>query len=283
MSTLAKDSVAAVLATLCLSGLVVRTNAEEITSATAPEVAQQAASQDEDKWVFNSPLYLWASGMSGTATVNGRRVSYDLSFTDIYDHLDVGFMAYFELAKPQYGFYVQPNYDALSADGGSGGIKAQLETQLWIVEFGGFYRIWNSASDRPANLYAVVGGRYWNIHNNLTVKDPILGKQTGADTAWLCDPIVGLRFTEYLTKKVHVWVQGDIGGFGIAENTSRFSWQVMPLIGYDFTMPVIKKPSTVFAGWRWLNVQHLQSTSSGKTSIDLTMSGVIVGVNVQLF
>ena len=269
-----------VLGTVCLSGLVRPARADEITVASAPVATPDATGQEDDKWTFTAPLYLWASGVEGGISINGRRANFDLSFDQVFNHLDISIQAYLQLAKPQYGFYVQPNYMKLSADGGTAHIKADDDLQLWIVEFGGFYRIWHSGTDRPANLYAVAGGRYWNIHNEITIKDP-LGKTEAASTVWMMDPIVGLRFTEYFTKRLHVWVQADVGGFGISDDTSRFSWQVMPLLGYDFTMPVIKKPSTVFAGWRQINVQYLNGGSAN--SFDITFSGVLVGLNVNLF
>jgi hypothetical protein len=236
-----------------------------------------------DKWTFNSPLYVWLAGVNGDLTIRGQSAHLDLSPTDVLNHLDVSFMGYFELAKPQFGFYAQPNYMKLSADGSAGPhIKANDDLQLWIVEFGGFYRIWQSSSDRPAELYAVAGGRYWNVHNELTLKSP-LGNTSGAGTTWLMDPIVGLRFQEYFTKRLHVRVQGDVGGFGISDDTSRFSWQLLPTVGYDFTMPVIKKPSTVFVGWRQINVQHLSGSGASKKSFDLNLEGALIGLNVQLF
>lgn len=283
MSAAPKNPMIVVMAAVCLTGLLMPVHAEEITSATAPQMAQQAEeSQDPDKWTFNSPLYVWLAGVNGGISVKGRSAHLDLSPTDILNHLDVSFMGYFELAKPQYGFYAEPLYMKLSADGGAGHIKANDDLQLWIAEFGGFYRIWASDSDRRASLYALAGGRYWNVHNKLTVKDP-LNKVNVAGTVWMMDPIVGLRFEEYFTKRLHAWVQADVGGFGISDDTTRFSWQVTPLLGYDFTMPVIKKPSTVFAGWRQLNVQYINTTEATKQSFDLTLQGVLVGLNVQLF
>jgi hypothetical protein len=272
-----------VLGAVCLSGLVHSSRADEITVASAPVATPAATTQDEDKWTFNSPLYFWAAGLNGDLTLGGRSAHLDLSPTDVLNHLDVGFMAYLELAKPQYGFYAQPNYMKLSANGGSAGFKANDDVQLWIAEFGGFYRIWTSGSDRPASLYALAGGRYWNIHNKLTINPPIGPNENFAGTKWLMDPIVGLRFEEYFTKRLHARVQADVGGFGLSSDTSRFSWQVLPTVGYDFTMPVIKKPSTVFAGWRQINVQYVGKSGGNKRSADLTLEGVIIGVNVQLF
>jgi hypothetical protein len=74
-------------------------------------------------------------------------------------------------------------------------------------------------------------------------------------------------------------VQADVGGFGLSAQTSRFSWQIEPLLGIDFTMPVVKFPSTAFGGWRWLDDQHVQ----GSNSYHIMLDGLVVGLNVMLF
>lgn len=274
-------STIAVLVLVCLNGLMLPVRADEITSATAPQVAQEAASQDEDKWEFKAPLYLWAMALTGTVTLKGNNATVDQSFTDLFDHMDQGFMAYLILAKPQYGFYVNPNYFSLSFGGhDSSGNKVTLDTQMWAIEMAGFYRIWEYEGDRPASLYAVGGARYWNLHNNIKVK----GDGADAGTKWLLDPMIGLRFKERITQHVHVMGQSDIGGFNLAGQTSRFSYQLMGLIGYDFTMPVIKKESTVFGGWRQINIQKTSGSGTvNQDAFNLNFSGVVLGLNVELF
>ena len=270
---------------VCLAGLVIPARAAEVAAAPAAAAApvlDPAAGQDEDKWVFNSPLFIWAVGLKGSVSAGGRTVHVDESFQDLIKATDVAFMGYFELAKPRYGFYAQPNYMQLSASGGDRIVKANVTSEMWIVEFGAFYQIWKSNSDRPASLDILAGGRYWSIHNELTLKDP-LGSTSGASSSSLFDPILGLRFQEYFTKRFHARVQGDIGGFDLSNSQSRFSYQILPTVGYDFTMPVIKKPSTVFAGWRQINVQHDNHSTSHKEEYNLNFQGVIVGLNVQFF
>jgi len=281
MSDTMRRAMIAVLGSVCVSGLIAVAEADEITAATAPQVAQQTEQkdQDQDKWVFTAPLYLWAPGISGSVTSHGRTGHFDVGFDQLLDNMEVGFIAYFQLAKPEYGFYVEPQYDSFVTKGKSDSIKASLETQLAIIEFGAFYRILYSGGDHPGSLYLVGGGRYWYLHNLLRVKDPVAGTQSGGKMDWLIDPIVGLRYTQYFTQRIHGWVQADVGGFGLSAQTSRFSWQIEPLLGIDFTMPVVKFPSTAFGGWRWLDDQHVQ----GSNSYHIMFDGLVVGLNVMLF
>ena len=250
------------------------------TTATEMYARPTASGGGEDKWTFTSPLYLWAVGLTGTATLKGNTLTVDESFTELADHLDQGFTAYLQLAKPQYGFYVNPNYYGLNFSGKIGPIKSELDLQLWIIEMAGYYRIWEYAGTRPADLYVVAGARYWNLHENLRIK----GSGHTAETQWLLDPMIGLRFNEAITQRLHFMTQADIGGFNLAGQTSRFSWQWMANLGYDFTMPVIKKPSTVFVGWRQINVQKTSGSSTvNQTAFNLNFSGIQVGLNVALF
>jgi hypothetical protein len=287
-----KRAIVSVLTAVFLTGSLARVQADEAAAPVAPTAEPQAnsfsssAGNDPDKWVFSSPLYIWAIGLTGTATLKGNNLNVDQSFTDLMDHMDQGFTAYLQLSKPQYGFYVNPNYYALNFGGKLGGSHANLDLQLFILEMGGYYRVWNYEGTRPAQLSVVGGARYWNLHENLHAK--ALGTtpndKSFANSDWLLDPFIGLRFNEALTDRVHIMAQTDVGGFNLAGQTSRFSWQLMGLIGYDFTMPVVKFPSTVFAGWRQINVQKTSGSSTvNQDAFNLNFSGIMVGLNVKLF
>jgi len=284
MSEITKHSMIAVLAAVCLTGLTRSVRGDETNVALSAAAQEAMTPANEDKWTFKAPLYLWAMALTGTTTLKGNNVRVDESFTDLKDNLTGGFMGYLELGKPQYGFYVNPNYFALSYSARKGPVKVTLDTNLWFIEMGGYYRIWNTEGNRPASLDVIGGARYWNLHNNLQLRAPIVGRSAVAETQWLLDPMIGLRFREYITPRVHVLAQSDVGGFNIGDHTSRFSWQLLGTLGYDFTMPLIKKPSTVFAGWRQINVQKTSGSSTvNQTAINLNFSGMLVGLNVELF
>ena len=288
MKTSLKFTIVTVLAAVFLTGSIVRADEAAAPAPAAPEMNSFASSagNDPDKLVFTSPLYVWALGLTGTATLRGNIVRVDESFTELMDHLDQGFTAYLQLSKPQYGFYVNPNYYSLSFGGKLGGQHAELDTTMFILENGAYYRIWHFEGDRPGQLSLVGGARYWNLHNNLHAG--ALGAtpndKSVAGTKWLLDPFIGLRFNEAITPRVHLMSQMDMGGFNLAGQTSRFSWQFETLVGYDFTMPVVKFPSTVFAGWRQINIQKTSGSSPvNQTAFNLNFSGVMVGLNCKLF
>jgi hypothetical protein len=308
MNKTTKHAVIALLGAVSLFGQLASVRADDVTTppvpaptqpdtipptttppeATAPLVAPPIATppepvSPEDKWTFNSPLYMWIAGLNGNVTARGRTANVDASASDILKHADFGFQGYFELAKPRFGFYAQPTYMKLSDSGSAGAVNAKITSELWIVEFGAFYKVFDWEGEHHGSVAALAGGRYWNLDNTLTLNDPTLGKVSRSSSGNLFDPIVGMRYEQYLTKKLHVWFQGDVGGFDISNSQSRFSWQVAPLLGYDFTMMVIKKPSTVFAGYRWLDVQHTEGSGTSKNAYHLTMEGAVLGLNVQLF
>jgi hypothetical protein len=282
MNTTLKHAVLAAIAVVCLTGIATSVRADETNAAAATSnemvsrgMTPLSSGEGDDKWTFNSPLYAWGIALNGTVNHQGDTIHVSQSFSDLFQHLDKGFTAYFELAKPQYGFYVNPNYFELTWNSSGSGNDYRLTTQLWIIEAAGYYRIWHMEGDRPAGLYVVGGARYWNIHNNL--HEETVGAD--ASTKWLLDPMLGLRFKEFITPRFHIGAQTDIGGFDLAGQTSRFSWQLMATAGWDFTMPVVKFPSTVFLGWRQINDQK----SNNNNGYNLNFSGMLVGLNVSLF
>jgi hypothetical protein len=285
MKSAKKHTMIAIVAAISLSGLLVNAWADDVASPpvaapnaelTAPELT---LAPKPDKWNFTSPVLFWFPAVKGSIEAKGRTADVDLDMGDVANHTDLGWVAFFDLSKNRFGVYVQPNYMKLSGDAKSGPVKADLETQLWIVETAAHYTFWEWQGDYHGSLMALAGLRWWQMHNELTFKDPG-GKVSGGSTKSLYDPIIGLRYQQYFTEKFHVWLQGDIGGFGLGQDTSRFAWQVWPLLGYDFTMPVIKKPSTFFAGYRLLDSQKV---GSGGNSYHLLFHGVTVGFNVVLF
>lgn len=245
----------------------------------APPLALQPPENQPDKWSFTSPAYAWIAGLSGTVEAHGHTANVDASAQDIFKHSDFGFVGYFQLAKPRYGFYTEPTYLELSDSGHAGPVSANVDVQALVLDFGGFYKFFEWEGEHQGSLAAVAAGRYYYLHTSLTLSNPELGKVSTGDTRSLIDPIIGLRYEQYIIPKLHVWCQGDIGGFDISEDTTRFSWQLQPTLGYDFTMIVIKKPSTVLVGYRALNIQN----RNGDNSFHIGMNGVVLGLNVNLF
>jgi hypothetical protein len=72
---------------------------------------------------------------------------------------------------------------------------------------------------------------------------------------------------------LHLDLQGDIGGFDISSDTSKFSWQAVGSLGYDFTRHI-----GAMAGYRALSVDVENGSGSNKNGLDIVIHGAILGV-----
>ena len=260
--------------------VVVALAAAWLTAMPASRVddASPAGQPAGDQWQLIMPAYFWMSAIDGDVTAHGHKANVDLPFDRLFDHTDAGFQVYAELRREKFGFYEETNYLKLSASGSADGAKANLESQLWIVEGGGFYQIGKWGESTPLTLDALAGVRYWNLHNDLEVTEPGPVVTKLASTSWLIDPVIGLRARKYWTRKFSSSVRADVGGFGISSDSSDFTWQVVPLLGYEFN-----QWCSVFAGYRALALQERKGSGADENSARITMHGVLIGFNFDFF
>jgi predicted porin len=71
-----------------------------------------------------------------------------------------------------------------------------------------------------------------------------------------------------------VTLRGDVGGFGISNSSSDLSWQVVALIGYDFTRHFL-----LYAGYRALALDESNGGGSSKKGADLVLNGALIGLD----
>jgi hypothetical protein len=253
------------------------TNAAPANPAMAlPSSAVPAA----DQWRFTVAPLLWAAEINGNVTLRGNTADINVNPGKLLQHTEAAMMVYLEVDKDKFGWYAQPNYMKLGASGnGSGEITQHFNfsdtLKIWIVESAFTYQLVQTEEKNPLTLDAYAGVRYWNVYNNLTIRDnlgTILGNPSG--TIQLTDPIIGLRMQKYLTDKFSVGLRGDVGGFGIAEHSSEFSWQAVGMLGYDFT-----KNFTLNAGYRALGIQKENGSGASQNGANLNFFGAIVALN----
>ena len=214
---------------------------------------RNSAASGEDPWQFSVIPLLWLSGVNGNVTVNGRTADVDVGFDKLFQYFEGGFMANFELRKNKFGFYVQPNYMKLAGDANVGPLSGNDDITMWIVEGGGYYQFAKFGEDKPLTIEAVAGVRYWSLHNEFTLRGSRgIVNFSGSDSTSLIDPLVGLNARKYLTEKLSVTVRGDVGGFGISDSSSDLSWQVVALLGYDFS-----RHFSLYAGYRALALKEI--------------------------
>ena len=242
------------------------------TEARSPNDIQNAAPATEDPWHFSLIPLGWLAGVGGNVTVHGHQANTDVSFDQILDHLKGIAMVDLELSKGRFGFYAQPNWIKLEADGNVGPLRTTDEMQIWIVDAAFTYQLGKWGEEKPVTLDALAGVRYWNIGNELTESGLFgLTSFNGSHTLSLIDPIIGLRAQIYLTRKLSLRLHGDIGGFGISEDSSNFSWQAMGMFGYDFS-----RHFSFGIGYRALSVDKHTGGGSSLEGAHIILHGAIL-------
>jgi hypothetical protein len=189
-----------------------------------------------DPWRFDFDVIGWGPSISGSTGVAGHQANTDVSLDTILGDLKGIAMLGFELRKEKFGFYAQPNWISLEANGNVGPLSAKDDLKIWIVDAAGFYQLGKWGQEKPVTLDALLGVRYWNVSDELTLKGPEgVINYHNSDSTYLIDPIIGLRTQIYLTRKFSLSLQGDVGGFGVSDHSSDLTWQALGTLGYDFT------------------------------------------------
>ena len=267
-------AVALTLSTTLLAQQAQTTN-DMTTEAKSPTELQNASPADEDAWHFSLVPLGWLAGVGGNVTVHGHQANTDVSFGQILDHLKGIAMLDLELGKGKFGFYAQPNWIKLEADGNTGPLRTTDEMQIWIVDAAFTYQLGKWGEEKPVTLDALAGVRYWNIHNELTESGPFgAALFNGSHDLSLVDPIIGLRAQIYLTRKLSLRLHGDIGGFGISYDSSDFSWQAMGMLGYDFS-----RHFSLGVGYRALSVDKDRGSGSSLEGAHIILHGAIIALD----
>jgi hypothetical protein len=246
----------------------------------SPWVNAEDESSSKNKWEFHVIPYFWLASLDGDVTVKGIKSSVNFSGSDVLNMLDYGGEVHMEAWKGKWGFFLDPTFLKLSADGRAniplvGGIDVDVDLKEWLVEFGGLYTLgrWPLGTDggKKLSLDVLGGGRYWYMKGKLNADIPLLGfsKKVEKSKDWI-DPIVGARLQADLTKKLSLAVRGDIGGFSVG---SDFTWNASAILGYHFSQTV-----SAWLGYRVLGVDYESGSGFSKFKYDVIMHGPIVGL-----
>ena len=217
-----------------------------LTSAMAAE----EKADEESGWEFQGGPYMWFLSMDGSVTVKGQKSDADLSFSDIWDELNIAGMVEFEGRKDRWGFFGDTIYANLGKNKSAGGIRIEPNVNVLWVTAGGFYRLgtWD-LTDRVNNKPPAVtvdilaGARYTYLDVSLRIEDFPNQKK---DKQWV-DPIIGTRTLFDLSERWTISLQGNIGGFGVG---SDFTWGAFGLLGYRFPLFSKENNARVAAGYR---------------------------------
>jgi hypothetical protein len=228
-----------------------------LVAASTPSWAQSRARPPEamdGAWHFTIAPYMWATGISGTASVaNLPEVPIDISFSDVFSNLDFGALGYFEARRDRIGIatdvvYVNLGVPVETSAPVIGKLNLEADVRSTIAEAFLFYRVaTGEGSDRHATLDVLAGTRYFDNRTRLTATTDAGIAYDGEfqDLGWW-DALAGVKFTVPLGSRVSVLGRADVAGFG-----SKLTWNLEGELAYRASYHW-----TFGAGWRHLDVDY---------------------------
>jgi hypothetical protein len=266
-----------------------------------------------DTWTFRLTPYAWATSLSGSTTIKGYTTDIDASFFDILRHTQFpkGLFETAAFGEARYGrFALLTDIAYMKLGIGASesrsldigrlatlgiGASAGVTVQMIIAEVAAAYEVarWDATlspgSGTALDLYA--GGRLWWQHGDarLTVSGTLAGlgplgltltkegTLSAEGTKQWVDPVVGARLRHQFVPGLNLVVSGDVGGFDVG---SRFSWQAIAALDYDF----MKTNNVIWSGmvgYKALYVDYSQGSGLTRYEYDMTMYGPIFGITAR--
>lgn len=249
-------------------------------SVPAISAEQTAESNDADAWQFELTPYMLGAGLNGTTGVGHVTADIDMSFGDILDNLDSGFMMMFEARKNSWSFGMDGVYFKLKnevaqswngplGNSGTGTLQATMTQQIYQLFAA------NRVIDERMKVDLLDAVRYTQLDTDLnlvvTTGSPLLpdGSNRISVTESWWDPVIGVRL---LTPFAEEWAfvgYADIGGFGAG---SDFTYQLLAGVNWQFSESVSAK-----AGYR----HFYQDYEHNRFVWDMTASGFYLGAGFR--
>jgi hypothetical protein len=263
-------------------------------------------------WTFNFTPYGWVTLMNGSTTVKGRTVDVDVGFNDLMDLVRqseipkdlFAFMGYFEARNGRLSLFADVVYMKIALNAGmtrtvgvddlgaTVGASAGLKYQMVIAEMAAAYEVaqWGSTgapgSGTAIDVFGGARGWWQTADASLSASGTINigdltrnadGTLTASGSASWVDPLVGVRLRHQFAPGWNFVASGDVGGFGVG---SKFSWQALAALNYDFYVHNGITWSGM-AGYRALYVDYSKGSGLSEYGFNMTMHGPIIGITAR--
>jgi hypothetical protein len=217
------------------------------------------------EWKHEVAPYLWGAAMDGTSGVNNVVAEVDVSFSDVLDNLETGFMGVYRASREQVSITVDTVYMGLGATrrGPGGQVKADIELDQLAIEVNVGYEL--------AERFTIFGGlRYNDMSAKVTATGPLGNAESAeGDESWI-DPIVGAHYSIPLADAWSLTMRGDIGGFDVG---SEFAWQGVATLRWQASPRV-----GVLAAYRYMDMDYEGGNGQNRFIYDMAISGPAMGV-----
>ncbi len=230
----------------------------------------------QDSWT-EVGIYAFMSGIEGDATVGNVTSDVDVSFSDILDNLDLGFMGYVEHRRGKWSFIGDVAYLNVSAEKTRSrtsvtSLTLDAEYEQTLVEAFIGYRVFEqNIGEAQFGIDLLVGARYNEVAFELDVQASLLGLTTSRsrnpEEDWV-DGVVAARVQYGHENGWGVSAWADIG-----DGSDSSSYQLAGIVSYRF-----KNNIRVFGGYRLYHLEFTGDSGGRRFDLDLDYTGPMIGV-----
>ena len=196
-------------------------------------------------------------------------MSVDESFDQIIGDLEFALLVFGEARRGDWAFTLDFIYQSLDAEADTPGplfSEAELDSTMIVATPAASYSVYR---DGASSIEIGAGGRIWHVENELSLRAGLLPARSADETKSWVDPIVLLRARLGLGSRFYLSGYADIGGFGVASDST---WQLIGAVGYRFSDRI-----DGVVGYRHLTVDY----EDGGFVWDVEMSGPILGISFR--
>jgi hypothetical protein len=223
------------------------------------------------KWHYLGEIYLMFPTMSGSMGIrNLPDVDLDVDAGDIFSHLKMGAMFYFEAANDKWAINSDLLYMKLGQDATPGTVI--VSGDVTAKQLG-----WEVAGLRRVTpwLELGLGGLLNSLSTTVNITRNDIGEGTTSNSAeisetWF-DPMLVARIMNQPDKKFLYLLRGDVGGFGLGSGSSNFAWEVQAYAGYRFS-----KLFQMTAGYRIIGLDFETGEGQYRFLYDVNTYGPVV-------
>lgn len=242
-------------------------------------VSRPGVAAEPDPWQYEVTPYLLASRMDGTAGAKGVTGDVDVSFGDILDHLDAGFMGLFTARKGRWtlgleGIYMKlEDEEAKSVTGPLGAVTVSgaldATSSLYVAQASVGYRV----LDDRTTLDLIGALRYTKLELDLDVVIDSAGivfpggeRSASGSEDWV-DAVVGMRVLHPVAEHVSLLGYADVGAGG-----SDLTYQITAGVNWEF-----KEGYTAKVGYRYMYWDY----ENDGVVWDIAASGPYLGLGIR--
>jgi hypothetical protein len=216
------------------------------------------------EWKHELAPYMFFAGMDGSTGVGPVIADVDVSFGDVVENLEMGFMGMYRGTTGRYSIILDTIYMGLGATnrGPDGFLKGDVDMDQLALEADFGYALGESFT-------VLAGLRYNDLSVDVRTTGPLTDRRASGSESWV-DPVIGGIFEHRFSEQWSTSLRGDIGGFGVGsdfawQGIAALRWQVSPGIG-------------VVGAYRYIDMDYDDGSGNQRFLYDMAIHGPALGV-----